>query len=1456
MNKKFFLSILCLISFHIYSSAQNVEIDNYSVNNLGQVQLSIQAEAGKYYVLHAQHSPTFNWAVSITIGVNGTMIISESGAAYPLENYTITEHDMGNPDDYDGDGIDDITEFNNMPTDGPLNFAEAIDFIDGATSIPDAETFMSLATVNNVGWAPFLDDQLYVKFGILDRDTSEPKVYFINSNTYTIHASFWNGIDATVNGDDSSGEIVFNPNDILPSGIIGTYSFNFSFGDAYNFEDTQRTYELLAASMPFLQNNMNHFIGQSSENNHISNYAEDFVDSRIDVVLETDVFAEVNYVPFHEAEGYGFFRHMQDLNETPGSRDIVLYDALPNSLPRVGGIITSVMQTPLSHVNLRAIQDNVPNAYIADPLSNNAISSLLGNYIYYKVESEQFEIREATLAEVNEWYEDLRPTEPQIPIRDLSITDIVPLDDIEFEMSTAFGAKCSNVATMRDFGFPEGTIPDGFGIPFYYYDEFMQFNNFYQEAQVILENPVFHNDINFRVERLKLFREDIKAAPMPQWMLDDLQAMHDGFPEGTAVRVRSSTNNEDLPGFSGAGLYTSKTQYPDEGHISKSIKQVYASMWNFRAYEERDFYRVDHFMAAMGVLCHPSFQNEQSNGVGISIDPIYDTEDTFYLNTQVGESLITNPEANSVPEEILLYEDPNQGGGYLVLRLSNLVNPGELVMDQVYLDQMREYLSIIHDEFAILYDVVGAEGFAMDIEYKVTEEGQLIIKQARPWVSFWADITSDYDLGVSAIASPQSSSSLGSEELVTTTISNNGINDMTDFNIELLVDGQLMETIIIDQTIEPFSEADYQFSVPQDFSNIGDYTVTSIVNHINDEYENNDTLSVVLRKVHLLNGEISLGELEVVCDDIVEAEAIVYNHGEETITELEIEVIVNDLSVDIIDAEVNIPFEQEGVVTIAIDDNLQQNNNITLNLLDINGQQDEDLSNNSATTSASLDSNYDIITLLINADDYPQETSWKLLDESNQIIAAGALDNDTEVFTEDICVDYSSCFSLYVYDSYGDGICCGYGFGDFLIMDSSDNIVLSNNGEFDNFVQEVFCLDESGCEITADINISPANSTFANDGAITININSGLSPFQYSIDNGQTFFDSNTFSDLTPGDYDVFVMGATGICTFEETVFVGACDFTSVNIVATTASSVVSTDGSIVITPTSGEGPYLYSIDGGQSFDTNNVFSGLPIGTYNIVVQDSAQICFYEESVPLRIETMVINEINYRSIDSFNPDDWIELYNPESTVKDISNWKIKDDNDSHVFVIPEGTQVEANGYLIIVKDEADFTTAFPGIPYIGELGFGFGGSDEVRLYTSDDKLVDEVKYESESPWPTCAYETGNTLELITPELDNSLPESWNCINENGSPNAVNSSGLYIENVTYSLLKIFPNPVKNSLYISGDSSSYNIKIYSLLGQLVMAASNVDEVDVSSFAKGVYLIKISNENSTTTKRFIKL
>ena len=46
---------------------------------------------------------------------------------------------------------------------------------------------------------------------------------------------------------------------------------------------------------------MNHFIGQADENTHLSNYADCFIGSRIDVVLESEVFGDINYIPFHEA---------------------------------------------------------------------------------------------------------------------------------------------------------------------------------------------------------------------------------------------------------------------------------------------------------------------------------------------------------------------------------------------------------------------------------------------------------------------------------------------------------------------------------------------------------------------------------------------------------------------------------------------------------------------------------------------------------------------------------------------------------------------------------------------------------------------------------------------------------------------------------------------------------------------------------------------------------------------------------------------------------------------------------------------------------------------------------------------------------------------------------------------------------------------------------------------------
>ena len=58
--------------------------------------------------------------------------------------------------------------------------------------------------------------------------------------------------------------------------------------------------------------------------------------------------------------------------------------------------------------------------------------------------------------------------------------------------------------------------------------------------------------------------------------------------------------------------------------------------------------------------------------------------------------------------------------------------------------------------------------------------------------------------------------------------------------------------------------------------------------------------------------------------------------------------------------------------------------------------------------------------------------------------------------------------------------------------------------------------------------------------------------------------------------------------------------------------SVLTADGSIVITALSGESSYQYSIDGGQNFATSGTFMNLPVGEYNVVVTDNLSVCAYE----------------------------------------------------------------------------------------------------------------------------------------------------------------------------------------------------------------------------------------------------
>ena len=148
---------------------------------------------------------------------------------------------------------------------------------------------------------------------------------------------------------------------------------------------------------------------------------------------------------------------------------------------------------------------------------------------------------------------------------------------------------------------------------------------------------------------------------------------------------------------------------------------------------------------------------------------------------------------------------------------------------------------------------------------------------------------------------------------------------------------------------------------------------------------------------------------------------------------------------------------------------------------------------------------------------------------------------------------------------------------------------------------------------------------------------------------------------------------------------------TSVDISHTDASSVVSTNGSIEINPTSGTGPYLYSIDGGQNFETFNLFENLPVGPYNVVVQDESNICSYVEIVPIEVQAvgfddeLLSNEIilypnptkneftiEIESISALTEDVNIEVYDPMGRTIQIGS--ISKDGSGK-------TKMSLNGYV-------------------------------------------------------------------------------------------------------------------------------------------------------------------------------
>ena len=128
-------------------------------------------------------------------------------------------------------------------------------------------------------------------------------------------------------------------------------------------------------------------------------------------------------------------------------------------------------------------------------------------------------------------------------------------------------------------------------------------------------------------------------------------------------------------------------------------------------------------------------------------------------------------------------------------------------------------------------------------------------------------------------------------------------------------------------------------------------------------------------------------------------------------------------------------------------------------------------------------------------------------------------------------------------------------------------------------------------------------ATSAN-GSITVSAAGGTSPYKYSLNNGP-FFPNSTFTAVGSGNYTILISDVNG-CTATTTASVG----TTYSVVASVLSQTdVSchggADGSVTVTSTGGLGPFLFSIDGGNIWQTDSAFTGLSGGVYTVIVKDA-----------------------------------------------------------------------------------------------------------------------------------------------------------------------------------------------------------------------------------------------------------
>src|SRR6266498_2979567 len=344
--------------------------------------------------------------------------------------------------------------------------------------------FDSLAVVYDANTPYALPHVLFA----IDRQDKN-RIYYINTKRYKFHKDFVNGTYLSL----ERGQVFFENNYLKPNRrfILGTiayqtpvrrWTFEFWEGDLIPPDQIKLASDILNKS----------FFTPVAFKPNSSRQEDSSASLGLQRVLQTEISKEQDYQALNVAKTLGRIHVIPKLDEHVeiGSNEILVLDEVPVQLPPVAGIITGRPSTPLSHINLLAKGWGVPNAYIKN--AQELFEQYNGWWVEFDVRRDTYTIKRADNNALDEYQKRLKERlDVMKPRSDLSVTKLSNLNEQRASSVIAYGAKSANLGELTQARLSGVSIPPGFTIPFFYYDQFLKENKLDDALYQMLNDQKF-----------------------------------------------------------------------------------------------------------------------------------------------------------------------------------------------------------------------------------------------------------------------------------------------------------------------------------------------------------------------------------------------------------------------------------------------------------------------------------------------------------------------------------------------------------------------------------------------------------------------------------------------------------------------------------------------------------------------------------------------------------------------------------------------------------------------------------------------------------------------------------------------------------------------------------------------------------------------------------------------------